>query len=144
MNVENALYPVGAQMQAMLESGPGGPIIMVNLLKFRDKAQYPDGRASTLSGREAYNIYAQGVTKLLAEVGGRVLFAGDVTFLTIGTVDALWDEVALAEYPNRAAMVAMSSSQGFRDIAVHRAAGLEGQLNIETVYNPMFKALQAP
>ena len=52
------------------------------------------------------------------------------------TVEDLWDEVALAEYPNRAALVAMSSSEAFREIAVHRSAGLEGQLNIETVYQP--------
>jgi hypothetical protein len=49
-------------------------------------------------------------------------------------VEDLWDEVALAEYPDRAALVAMSSSEAFREIAVHRTAGLEGQLNIETTY----------
>jgi hypothetical protein len=36
-------------------------------------------------------------------------------------------------YPNRAAMVNMSMSDEWREISVHRAAGLKGQLNIETV-----------
>jgi hypothetical protein len=61
------------------------------------------------------------------------LFAGDVSGLSLGRVECLWDEVALAEYPNRAAFVAMSMSPEWRAIAFHREAGLEGQLNIETV-----------
>ena len=72
---------------------------MVNLLKFRDKAQYEDGRDPDLSGREAYNRYGVEVEKLVRAAGGRVLFAGDVTFLRLGRVESLWDEVALAEYP---------------------------------------------
>ena len=59
-----------------------------------------------------------------------------MTFLTLGLVESLWDEVALAEYPNRAAMLQMALSPEFQAIAHHREAGLEGQLNIETVPIP--------
>ena len=70
----------------------------------------------------------------LRETEGRLVFAGDVTNLTIGEVEELWDEIALAEYPNRAALVAMSTSEAYAKIAAHRTAGLAGQLNIETTY----------
>jgi uncharacterized protein (DUF1330 family) len=133
MNVENRVYPESDQVAALQERGPDGPIVMVNLLKFRDKARYPDGRDSDLTGREAYDRYAREVVKLLRAVGGRVLFSGDVTFLTLGRAEELWDEVALAEYPSRAALLKMSMSKEWQEIAVHREAGLEGQLNIETV-----------
>ena len=53
--------------------------------------------------------------------------------LSLGKVEDLWDEVAIACYPNRAALVAMSTSEPWRKAAVHREAGLAGQLNIETV-----------
>lgn len=106
---------------------------MINLLKFRDRAVYEDGRACDLSGRDAYMIYGRAVTELLPKFGGRALFAGDVTHLTLGLVEELWDEVAVASYPDRAALVAMSMSDEWREIAVHRTAGLAGQLNIETV-----------
>ena len=46
------------------------------------------------------------------------------------------DEIAIAEYPNRAAMVAMSMSEAWQTAAVHRSAGLEGQLNIECLIPP--------
>lgn len=132
MKIENLVDPQADQIAAMQEPGPDGPIVMVNLLKFREKAQYPDGRDADLSGREAYHRYGRAVVELVRGVGGRVLFAGDVTFLTLGRADELWDEVALAEYPNRAALVKMSLSEEWRAIAVHREAGLAGQLNIET------------
>ena len=53
--------------------------------------------------------------------------------LQIGKVEELWDEVAIAMYPDRAALLAMSTSKEWRELSVHRTAGLAGQLNIETV-----------
>jgi hypothetical protein len=134
MNVVNEVFPTDpSRLQAMLEKGPGGPIFMVNLLKFKEKAEYEDGRDGHLSGREAYMIYGRAVTELLPKFGGRGIFAADVTFLALGQVEELWDEVAIAMYPDRASMVRMSLSEDWREIAVHRSAGLKGQLNIETV-----------
>lgn len=137
MEVINDVYPADpAQLNALREKGPDGPIYMVNLLKFKARAEYRDGRATTLTGREAYALYGEAVSELLPKFGGRALFAADVTFLSLGRVEELWDEVAIATYPDRAALVAMSTSPEWRAIAVHREAGLAGQLNIETVLQP--------
>jgi len=143
MHVENRLMPDAAQLALLQAPGPDQPIIMVNLLKYRARAQYEDGRDAHLSGREAYQRYAVRVATLVEEYGGRVLFAGDVTGLSLGVVEPLWDEVALAQYPNRAALLRMSMSAQWRAAAVHRTAGLEGQLNIETV-SSMAIVLGAP
>ncbi|MAB11409.1 DUF1330 domain-containing protein [Hyphomonas sp.] len=134
MEVRNEVFPSDpARMQQMLEKGPDGPIFMVNLLKFKDKAEYDDGRKTDLSGRDAYMIYGRAVADILPKFGGRAVFAADVTFLALGDVEELWDEVAIAMYPSRADMVRMSLSEEWREAAVHRSAGLKGQLNIETV-----------
>jgi uncharacterized protein (DUF1330 family) len=134
MHFENELYPMrDEQRAAMFEPGPAGPIVMLNLLKFKADAAYEDHRPTTLTGREAYALYGRAVVPLIAGVGGRLLFGADVSFLTIGQADPLWDQVALAEYPNRAALVQMASSPEYQEIAVHRTAGLQGQLNIETL-----------
>jgi uncharacterized protein (DUF1330 family) len=132
MNVENRVYPDPEQLARLRSPGDGGPVVMVNLLKFRDKARYPDGRDPEISGREAYHRYGVEVAKLLEALGGRVLFVGDVRSLSLGHVESLWDEVALAEYPSRETFLRMMTSREMREIAVHREAGLEGQLNIET------------
>jgi uncharacterized protein (DUF1330 family) len=134
MRFQNDLYPTRPeQLEGLQQPGPKGPIIMVNLLKFKEKADYEDGRATDLSGRGAYLIYGAAVAGMVLGVGGRILYSGDVSFLMLGQVDPLWDQIALAEYPDRAALVRMASSPEYQAIAVHRTAGLAGQLNIETV-----------
>jgi uncharacterized protein (DUF1330 family) len=137
VDVVNELMPTSQErVEAMLEPGPDGPIFMVNLLKFKDKAKYEDGRETDLTGREAYGLYGVEVMKIIQEYGGEIAFVGDVTFLALGQVEELWDEIAIAKYPNRRALFDMSSSEIWQAASVHRTAGLAGQLNIETVGNP--------
>ncbi|MEE4143449.1 MAG: DUF1330 domain-containing protein [Halieaceae bacterium] len=132
MEVVNKLYPDEGQMKGYLEPGPEGPICMVNLLKFKPRAEYRDGRETGLTGREAYDLYSAGVTRLLQQAGGYVGFSGDVQRLALGEVEDLWDAVALAVWPSRRVMLEVMQSDGMREISVHRSAGLAGQLNIET------------
>ncbi|MEM9042140.1 MAG: haloalkane dehalogenase [Actinomycetota bacterium] len=134
MVVVNELTPsTPEQLAGLQEPGPDGPVYMVNLLEFKDVAEYADGRETDLTGEEAYAIYEAGVAELITQFGGEVEFEGEVTFLTIGQVGELWDAVGIARYPSRTALLQMSSSPEFAEISVHRTAGLAGQLNIETI-----------
>ena len=132
MKYENAVYPNEEQIKGFLEPGADGPIGMVNLLKFKPKAEYEDGRATDLTGRQAYEIYEEGVRKLLEEVGGSLSFWGDTSRLAIGEVEELWDLVGIAIWPSRKVMFETMMSERMQQISVHRSAGLSGQLNIET------------
>ena len=132
MQVSNSVYPNEAQLQGFAEPGPEGPIYMVNLLKFKEKAEYPDGRESHLTGEQAYAIYGEAVSQLLVEFGGAATFSANVQRLMLGEVEELWDKIAIAMYPSRAAMLAMMQSPKMQEIGIHRAAGLAGQVNIET------------
>ena len=132
MEVKNAVMPNDQQMAGFLEEGKDQPIYMVNLLKFKDKATYPDKRETDLTGEEAYAIYGQEVRKHLEKVGAKPIFSGKVSRLMLGEVEDLWDTVAIAMYPNRKAMLDMLSDPEYIKSAQHRVAGLEGQLNIET------------
>ncbi len=71
MNVENALYPTPDRIADLMRDGSDKPIVMLNLLRFRPKAQYADGRASDLSGREAYMLYGVPMQKVVTRNGGR-------------------------------------------------------------------------
>ena len=133
MKVENKVMPNEKQMEEFLEEGHDEPIFMVNLLKFKDRAKYPDKRESNLSGKEAYAIYAEEVQHHLAKVGAKSIFGASVKRLMLGEVEELWDSVAIATYPNRKAMLEMISDPDYIKSAQHRVAGLKGQLNIETV-----------
>ena len=132
MQVVNKVYPNKEQIKGFMEPVSEGPICMVNLLKFKDKAEYEDGRDTDLTGREAYALYEEGVKKLLQEIGGGIGFEGDVERLALGEVEELWDVVGLAVWPSRGAMFKVMQSPEMQAISVHRSAGLAGQLNLET------------
>ncbi len=133
MQVNNRVHPSEEQMKGFFETGHDKPIYMLNMLKFKDKAEYADGRETDLSGQQAYALYGAEVAKLLVKHGGAPMFSANVDRLMLGEVEELWDAVAIAMYPSRQAMLDMISSEAYQAIAVHRSAGLAGQLNIETV-----------
>jgi uncharacterized protein (DUF1330 family) len=132
MIVTNEIFPSAERAQAFFSAPEDGPFCMVNLLKFKEKATYPDGSDADLSGRDAYLRYGVAVMACLEKVGGRAHFSAFVDGLLLGEVEDLWDMVAIAEYPSRAAMMAMVQSPDYQAIEVHRLAGLAGQLNIRT------------
>jgi len=112
----NALLPTQEQNQDFMALESDGPIVMVNLLKFK-----ADG------GAAHYAKYSAGVAPLLEKVGGRVLFSGAAKCCWIGNAD--WDAVALVEYPKKESLLEMISLPEYQAIHHHREAGLEGQVN---------------
>jgi len=132
MQVKNKVNPNETQMKEFMEGDADSPIHMVNLLKFKEKAEYEDGRETSLSGAEAYAIYGQEVQGHVKKVGGSGVFSGQVSRLMLGEVDELWDMIAVVTYPSRKAMLAMITDPDYQESAKHRQAGLAGQLNIET------------
>lgn len=132
MIVENASAPSPDQIAALLASNVTGPVAMLNLLKFRDQAEYADGRETDLTGQEAYSLYGAQMAPFVASKGGRLLFSGEVRHLMLGQVDELWDQAAIMEYPSKEEFVAIVTAPEVAEFGVHRAAGLAGQLLIQT------------
>jgi len=133
MDVVNATRPNEAQIKEWTSGSVEGPVVMVNLLKFYDKAQYADGRDPEMSGAEAYGRYGVEVSKIVEGLGGKMIYGGAVTMTLIGDVGDDWDMIACVQYPSRQAMLEMTMSDAYKAIEMHRDAGLAGQLNIETV-----------
>ncbi len=136
MQVKNETSPRPDVVQQFFSDADHGPMVMVNLLKFKDKATYPDGRDPDLTGREAYDRYGAAVVDCLKAVGGHVVYSGPVTGLLLGEVEEAWDAVALAYYPSPQAMLQMVATPEYQAIEIHRYAGLAGQLNIRTKARP--------
>ena len=59
MKVENKIFPNDEQLKGFDDNPEIGPIKMLNLLKFKERAEYSDGRQTKLSGFEAYLIYSK-------------------------------------------------------------------------------------
>ena len=131
--MKNQLNPTGDSIRAFRDRATGKPIFMLNLLKFRDKAAYADGRDPEMTGREVYARYAEGMEKLVIAAGGSITFSGTPRGVLIGDAggDDLWDAVAIVQYPDTQTMLEILRLPEYQALHVHREAGLAGQLLIE-------------
>jgi uncharacterized protein (DUF1330 family) len=136
MEVVNHLYPTMERLLPLAQDPSSSPIAMVNLLKFRERAVYSDGRTDDISGRDAYMRYAAAMRSIVEAAGGRFLFAGSLKNLVIGEVGELWDDIGVVEYPSRAVFQRLAMSPEVQVIGVHREAGLAGQLLILSTAEP--------
>lgn len=99
-----------------------GPIHMLNLVRFRERAAYPDGRRAT--GAEAYAAYGRESHPVFARLGGRIVWRGAFELTLIGPAEEKWDECFVAEYPSVAAFVAMIRDPAYREAVKHRQAAV--------------------
>jgi uncharacterized protein (DUF1330 family) len=99
-----------------------GPIHMLNLVRFRDKAAYPDGRNAT--GAEAYAAYGRDSCTVFSRLGGRIVWRGNFELTLIGPSDERWDECFIAQYPSVAAFVEMIRDPVYREAVKHRQAAV--------------------
>lgn len=130
MDVDRSIDPTAAQVRTLRDDGPDGPIVMVNLLKFRAVARYPDGSGEApCSGQEAYARYQTAFTETVGDVSAaKVLYEGPVNQVFIGKAggdDTDWDKVLIVQYPSRRHFLAMMADTRYRHALVHRYAGLE-------------------
>lgn len=99
-----------------------GPIHMLNLVRLRDKAEYEDGRSA--SGAEAYDNYGRLSARVLARVGGRIVWRGKFEQMLIGPGEEHWDLCFIAEYPSPDAFATMIKDPDYREAMAHRQAGV--------------------
>lgn len=109
--------------------GDDGPVWMVNLMHYKEWADYEDDRETTLTGREADDTYAP--LGPLAAVGAEVVFVADVEDQFIGE-EPKWDRIAVVRYPTRAAFMAMQEREDFQEAHVHKEAGMAETIVIGT------------
>lgn len=123
----NALVPTPAQLKALAGSKLEGPIVMVNLLRYRERAAYEPGTkeaAENLSGRAAYQRYGQTALRCVLEAGGAIVWGGQQHLVMVGGEDEKWDEVVCVRYPSRQAFLDMIERPDYRAALYHRDAGL--------------------
>jgi len=115
--------PTRPQFEAFKALPRGTPIHMLNLVRVRERAAYPDGRAAT--GHEAYRAYGREAAPIFERVGGTILWRGRFETLLIGPSDERWDYCFIARYPSAAAFLAMVTDPAYREAVKHRQAAVE-------------------
>lgn len=133
-NHDPAIDPTAEQVRQLRDHGPEGPIVMLNLLKFREVAAYPKGHPDAgCSGAEAYRRYQHAFTVTVGATSqAEVLFEGPVDQVFIGDAASdRWDKCLIVRYPSRRHFLAMMADPRYRDALVHRYAGLERTLLLQ-------------
>lgn len=129
-----AIYPNREQIEELLKGPADQPVVMINLLRFKPKADATEGDAT---GQEAYGRYAEQMRKVVESGGGRFIWAGRVDSMVIGEEDPGFHVVALVEYPSRQKFLEIVGSDRVREIGEHRSAGLESQWLLASTAAPL-------
>ena len=114
------IRPNPEQFRQLSHSAEKGPVVMLNLLKFKRTATGEAG-----SGEDAYRRYGDTALAMIEERGGRVIWHCRTDQVLIGDPAEDWDTVALVEYPSRRSFIEMVSNPDYMRAHEHREAGLE-------------------
>jgi len=104
------------------------PVVMLNLNRYHERAQYPPGATDVdvdVSGREAYLRYGVVAFAAIQSVGGTILWATDADETVIGCDHDHYDEVVAVWYPSRTAFLGLAAYPGYMEAHVHRDAAIE-------------------
>lgn len=117
-----------------------GSVVMLNLLRFRDYADYsatPElAPAEPISGEEAYQLYVEHTLPFLEKSGGEILFMGKGGSFLIGPSDEQWDAVLLIRQHSVERFLAFESNQDYMKGIGHRTAALVDSRLLPLVETP--------
>jgi uncharacterized protein (DUF1330 family) len=116
-----SVLPTEQQLTDLTASTEDGPVIMLNLLRFKDQA---DGIDEGVTGAEAYARYSAATEPFLRGVGGQLRAALRAGETVIGPDGREWDLVLLVEYPSRAKFMEMAANPEYLKIHAHREAAV--------------------
>jgi uncharacterized protein (DUF1330 family) len=105
--------PTGADLKRFMEEDPGGPVVMLNLLRFKD------------GGRAGYEDYSREIRPFLEVLGAEVLYMGDCSTVLVAPEGHDWDAVLVVRYPSRQAFSRMVANPDYQEITSLRTEALE-------------------
>jgi uncharacterized protein (DUF952 family)/uncharacterized protein (DUF1330 family) len=127
--------PTRAQFDAFKAGDRAAPIEMLNLVRLRANACYPDGHAlagASLTGCQAYARYGAETAPILTRLGGQIIWRGDFQAQLIGPDCDGWDHMFIARYPSTHAFLEMVTDPAYRNAVVHRQAAVRTSRLIRT------------
>lgn len=122
------LEPTQESGATFVRRGLAGPIVMLNLLRLREQADYSGSPSlapeQPVSGAEAYRRYEEHTTPFLAAAGGQVLFRGEGGPALIGPLEERWDLVLLVRHPDARTFLSFADNREYLAGLGHRTAAL--------------------
>ena len=119
--------PSPANFQAFKDLPRDEPIHMLNLLEYREQAEYPEGHEHAgkgWSGRRAYEEYGKTSGPIFRRVGGTMVWRGAFQTMVTGPDAKRWHDGFIAHYPNAGAFFEMIKDPEYQQAVVNRTAAL--------------------
>ena len=119
--------PSPANFQAFKDLPRDEPIHMLNLLEYREQAEYPQGHEHAgkgWSGRRAYEEYGKTSGPIFRRVGGTIVWRGSFQTMVTGPDAKCWHDGFVAQYPNAGAFFEMIKDPEYQQAVVNRTAAL--------------------
>lgn len=108
-----AVNPRSTDLKRLLDEDPGGPVVMLNLLRFAE------------GGEASYARYSSALVKrLLPRYGAEVLYAGKGSTVLAADAGQEWDAVLLVRYPTREAFSQMVADPEYQEVSHLRTEAL--------------------
>lgn len=126
--------PTREQFDAFKALPRDTPIMMLNLIRLKEIAVYPDGDSCT--GAEAYRRYGEYSGPIFRELGGQIIWRGHQECMVTGPDDKHWDIAFMASYPNAGAFLAMVTNPDYQAIVFHRTAAVDDSRLIRFAPDP--------
>ena len=134
------LEPTQEAGAAFFGNPPEGPVVMLNLLRFREVADYSQNPElapeQPISGRQAYDRYTAHTLPFLEDSGGEVLFQGEAGRYLIGPAEGRWDLVLLVRHQNARVFLGFARNPDYLAGLGHRTAALEDSRLLPIVQTP--------
>jgi hypothetical protein len=116
----------------LLQRDQNKPIVMLNIVKYRDIAKYPESYngKKNISGKDAYKLYGLNSAKVqgMPMVNVTMDLAGENLATIVVNNEPDWDHYFFARYPSNEHFLAMTTSVVYREGVFHRRAALEKAL----------------
>lgn len=123
---DNFVDPNRTQFDAFKNLPRDTELQMLNLVRFRARAAYPEGHPQQgITGAEAYRHYGSQSGPIFTRVGGSILWRGQFEATLIGAATEIWDAAFIARYPNASAFLEMVTDANYQKAVVHRQAAVE-------------------
>lgn len=120
--MSNHIDPERNQFEAFKALPRDKPIMMLNLLRFREEAAYEDDIEAT--GAEAYAAYGRESSPVFSRVGGSIIWRGTPELILIGPQEIRWDMAFIARYPTASAFLEMLTDPDYQVAVKHRQAAV--------------------
>ena len=116
---------VNIDTSALLRMDQQQPVVMLNLLRYRPQAIFPEGVTDEpCTGAEAYAAYARATMPIVEAIPVNIIYAGSYVADLIDTAEADWDDILIVQYPTVASFIGLMNNPEYQKTLYLRTAAL--------------------